>query len=280
MTHLLAIDAGTTGVRALLVDQRGQITSSAYRELTQSFPSPGWVEHDAAEIWRLVIETITDVATPGTSIAAIGITNQRETVVAWDQASGALLSPAPVWQDKRTAEHCLALRQGPHGEHVRTRTGLVVDPYFSATKMSWLLESGRLDAATELALGTVDSWILWNLTGGTAGGVFATDPSNASRTLLYDLDERSFTDELCTIFNVPRHTLAKVLPSCGYFGTVTTPQLPTLSGVPVTGILGDQQAALFGQRCFHQEWSRRPMAPERSCWRTRDHTVHTLWKVF
>ena len=250
MATLLSIDAGTTGVRALLIDERGHVLDLAYRELTQFYPQPGWVEHDAAEIWRLVCETTSEVVDQGSRIDAIGITNQRETVVAWDRSNGRLLSPAPVWQDKRTAGRCEELRATTAASRVREQTGLVLDPYFSATKMQWLLESGRLDGAAELAIGTVDSWILWNLTGGERDGIYATDPSNASRTLLYDLDGRAFSAPLSDLFGVPSSSLASIAPSAGRFGLVATDALPHLRGVPVSGILGDQQAALFGQRCF------------------------------
>lgn len=249
MGSLLAIDAGTTGVRALRFDSGGTVEAIAYRELTQHYPAPGWVEHDAEEIWRLVVETVLE-ATDGASVEAIGITNQRETVVAFDRATSRVCGPAPVWQDKRTAERCRDLAAGPLGAVIRSKTGLVCDPYFSATKMAWLLEHGRLDDAQSPALGTVDAWICWNLTGGTAGGTFATDPSNASRTMLYDLDTRTYSPELCDGLGVPLALLAEIRPSAGRFGIVATPELSTLAGVPVAGILGDQQAALFGQRCF------------------------------
>jgi glycerol kinase len=249
VSSLLAIDAGTTGVRALRLDARGAVEKVAYRELTQSFPSPGWVEHDPDEILRLVAETLLEAA-DGASIEAIGITNQRETVVPFDLEDGRALGPAPVWQDKRTAERCRALAAGEVGRLVRERTGLVVDPYFSATKMAWLLDSGSLDSARRPALGTVDAWICWWLTGGPEGGRFATDPSNASRTMLYDLDRRAYAPELCDALGVPVELLAEVRPSAGRLGTVAVRGLEELAGVPVSGILGDQQAALFGQRCF------------------------------
>jgi len=254
MNDLLAIDAGTTGVRALVVDASGRIVDLSYRELAQSYPRPGWVEHDAAEIWAHVVATINEVVSrrdPAAGpLAAVGITNQRETVVAWDRSDGNVPCPAPVWQDKRTAPRCGSLRDAGHSEEVRRRTGLIIDPYFSATKMSWLLESGVLDGTHELALGTVDSWIAWNLTGAMSSGAFVTDPSNASRTLLYDIDERGWSDELCSLFGVPVAHLAEVVPSCGRVGLVDHASIPALRGVPVSGILGDQQAALFGQCCF------------------------------
>jgi len=250
MALLLAIDAGTTGIRALVISHDGVVQDVAYRPLRQSFPEPGWVEHDPNEIWELTCACLDDVSRRSGPFAALGITNQRETVVAWDRSNGAILSPALVWQDKRTAEFCAQLRQSPLGERVRSRTGLVVDPYFSATKMKWLLESGRLDGAESPAFGTVDSWILWNLTGASEGGVFATDPSNASRTMLVDLETLAYADELCEGFGIPKKCLPPLLPSCGSFGVVQAAELSALRGTPITGILGDQQAALFGQRCF------------------------------
>ena len=199
-------------------------------------------------------------------MAAVGITNQRETAVAWDRGTGRALAPAIVWQDRRTADHCDRLADAGYLPLVRDRTGLVLDPYFSATKYAWLLADGGVAAGSgqaagggvDLALGTVDSWVLWNLTGGPSGGVFATDPTNASRTLLYDIGRREWSDELCALFDVPRRALADVRPSCGRLGTVDTDAVggPStdvarqLGGVPVSGVAGDQQAALFGQACF------------------------------
>jgi glycerol kinase len=259
MATVLSIDAGTTGVRALAVDQRGQVLDVAYRELTQHFPQPGWVEHDAAEIWEHVSSTLAEVgarlAARGERPAAIGVTNQRETVVAFDRSTGRPLHRAIVWQDRRTAPECAALRDAGHLPRVRAATGLVLDPYFSATKMAWLLQEGALDDhdPDNLALGTVDSWVLWNLTGGTDGGGFLTDATNASRTLLYDIGQRAWSDELCALFGVPRSALAEVRPSCGRFGVVAPAAgagLGDLAGVPISGVAGDQQAALFGQACF------------------------------
>ena len=257
MAVVIAVDAGTTGVRALAVDERGAVVDVAYRELTQYFPAPGWVEHDPTEIWEHVVATLSEVARrqrdQGGTVAAIGITNQRETVVAWDRRSGQPLHRALVWQDRRTAERCDELRDAGHLPLVREHTGLVLDPYFSATKMAWLLGPGGVEVTPELVLATVDAWVLWNLTGGTDGGVLATDASNAARTLLFDIRELAWSDELCALFGVPRSALPDVHPSCGRIGTVGG-QLgagtPGLSGVPVSGVAGDQQAALFGQACF------------------------------
>ena len=256
----VAVDAGTTGVRALVVDDRAQVVDVAYRELTQHYPRPGWVEHDATEIWTCVRATLAEVAgrlgDHGRVARAIGITNQRETVVAWDRRTGAPLHRAIVWQDRRTAGLCRELTEAGHLPLVRERTGLVLDPYFSATKMRWLLDEGGLDqsgGSDGLAFGTVDSWVLWNLTGGTEGGVFATDVTNASRTLLYDIVVRRWSPELGELFGIPPDTLPEVRPSCGRFGRLAADALggdSPLQGVPISGIAGDQHAALFGQACF------------------------------
>ena len=253
----IAIDAGTTGVRALVVDSGANVIDIAYREITQHFPRPGWVEHDPAEIWSAARTTLTEVAgrlvDAGHPVAAVGITNQRETVVAWDRRDGRPLHRAIVWQDRRTAAACDALAEAGHLPLVRERTGLVLDPYFSATKMRWLLTEGGVDAGDHLALGTVDSWVLWNLTGGAAGGSFATDVTNASRTLLLDIAGRRWSDELCDLFGVPLGALPPVQPSCGRFGRVAPGAIGSdsaLAGVPISGVAGDQHAALFGQACF------------------------------
>ncbi len=256
MACVIAIDAGTTGVRALAVTEDGVVVDVSYRELTQYFPQPGWVEHDAAAIWEAVAETVIEVADrqrqAGHTVAAVGITNQRETVVAWDRSTGRPLRRAIVWQDRRTAARCDALRQAGHLPLVRERTGLVLDPYFSATKMAWLLDEGGLQVTPDLVLGTVDAWVIWNLTGGPDGGILATDPSNASRTLLYDITTRRWSDELGELFGVPLHVLPEVRPSCGRLGTVKAVAAASsaLADVPVSAIAGDQQAALFGQACF------------------------------
>ncbi|HZT65284.1 MAG TPA: glycerol kinase [Acidimicrobiales bacterium] len=250
MAAVIAIDAGTTGVRALAVDDAGTVTHRSYVEIRQHYPRPGWVEHDADEIRQAVIRTLTEVAEAAGRPAAIGLTNQRETVVAWDRRSGRPLHRALVWQDRRTAARCQVLGEAGHLPLVRQRTGLVLDPYFSATKMEWLLTEGGVEANADLAVGTVDSWVVWNLTGGPEGGALVTDPSNASRTLLYDIAERRWDDELLDLFGVPRAALAEVVPSSGRLGTVAPGVVPGLDGVPVAGVAGDQQAALFGQACF------------------------------
>ncbi len=258
---VVAIDAGTTGVRALAVDGRAQVADAAYRELTQHFPRPGWVEHDAAEIWESVQATLAELgarlAEAGDTVAAIGITNQRETLVAFDRSTGRPLHNAIVWQDRRTAALCAELTAAGHLPLVRATTGLVLDPYFSATKAAWLLRHGDLPLAADdpdLSFCTVDSWVLWNLTGGVGGGTYATDPSNASRTLLLDTATLSWSPELCDLFGVPPRALPEVRPSACRFGTAVLgdlgPASGVLDGVPVSGVLGDQQAALFGQACF------------------------------
>lgn len=253
MRVLLAVDAGTTGVRALAVDANGRVIDVAYRDLTQSYPNPGWVEHDAAEILGLVDVTLAELATrlhdDGHDVVAIGITNQRETTVAIDRSDGRAMAPAIVWQDRRTAPACAMLAESGDDVVIRDRTGLTSDPYFSATKMRWLLEHAPLDGAVELGLCTIDTLVAWHLTGGADGGCFVTDPSNASRTMLYDLDEARWSPTLCSLFSIPASSLATIVPSCGVIGTVAATVDPRLAGVPVAGILGDQQSALFGQRC-------------------------------
>jgi glycerol kinase len=263
MACVVAIDAGTTGVRALAVNERAEVTDVAYRELTQHYPRPGWVEHDPLEIWGAVVATLAELGARlserGDAVVAAGLTNQRETLVAFDRGSGQPLYNAIVWQDRRSADLCRQLTDAGHLPLVRARTGLVLDPYFTATKISWLLRQPDLaidPGSPALAFGTVDSWILWNLTGGTEGGVFVTDPSNASRTLLLDTAVLAWSDELCALFDVPRHALPALLPSAGRFGTINATALGdaaanrAFGGVPVSAVLGDQQAALFGQACF------------------------------
>ena len=251
MGVVIAIDAGTTGVRSVAVDERGYVVGTRYREFTQYFPQPGWVEHDAREIWDAVRSTLADLVdtliAEGQLIAAIGITNQRETVVAWDRRHGAPLHRAIVWQDRRTAARCDELVAAGCLSLVRERTGLVIDPYFTGSKIEWLMRHGGVDgAAADVAFATVDAWIIWNLTG---GAVFATDSSNASRTMLFDINRLEWSDELLSLFGVPRSALPDVRPSSGRFGfTVENGNIP--AGIPVSGVAGDQQAALFGQACF------------------------------
>ena len=239
---LLAIDQGTTGTTCLVVDDELQAVGRGYREIEQHFPEPGWVEHDAEEIWESVLaaasEALAQAQVTAHDLAAVGITNQRETTVVWDRASGRPLQRAIVWQDRRTADRCRALPR----ELIRTRTGLVPDPYFSATKLEWILE--RTDRPQgDLAFGTVDSWLVWKLTQGAAHVI---DVTNASRTLLVDLDRLDWDDELLALFGVDRVLLPEIVPSSGVVAEAS------LLGatVPISGIAGDQQAALFGQGCF------------------------------
>jgi len=243
MTYIVAIDAGTTGVRSRAVFPDGRETVASYLEFTQYFPAPGLVEHDAEEIWDVTRRTLLDViARVGTMPATIGITNQRETIVAWDRATGKTFGRAIVWQDRRTAQRCLEL--APHLPTVRATTGLVLDPYFSATKIEWMLRNGVKPTPT-LAFGTVDSWLLWKL---TDGAVFATDESNASRTMLWNITAHEWSREICDLLGVPFASLPEVRDSSGRFGVTSVDTVP--SGIPISGIAGDQQAALFGQACF------------------------------
>ena len=246
MAVVIAVDAGTTGVRSFAVDEAGRPVGWSYREFRQHYPRPGWVEHDAEEIWSAVQTTLAElVTTLDQPVAALGITDQRETVVAWDRRTGRPRHPAIVWQDRRTAERCAELEEAGHLPLVRARTGLVLDPYFSATKAAWLIEEGGVEVDADLAVGTVDAWLLWQLTG---GATFATDVSNASRTSLLDIGTLSWSEELCDLFRVPRSALPEVRPSSGRFG-VTVEGVGVAAGTPVSGIAGDQQAALFGQAC-------------------------------
>ena len=247
MTYVVALDAGTTGVRAMAVDEGGSIAHLAYREFTQHFPRPGWVEHDLDEIWAAIVTVIGElVPRLDGPVASIGITNQRETVAAWDRRTGEPRHRAIVWQDRRTAEVCDALEADGNLDLVRRTSGLVLDPYFSGTKFAWLLEHGGVPADDHLALGTIDSWLIWRLTGGAA---HVTEPSNASRTMLYDIGELAWSPELCELLGVPLAALPDVRPSSGRFAT-TADTTALGAGVPISGVAGDQQAALFGQACF------------------------------
>jgi glycerol kinase len=248
MSVVIAIDAGTTGVRSFALHHDGTPVAYAYREFPQYFPAPGLVEHDPDEIWEATAATLADLLErlDGEAVAAVGITNQRETTVVWDRRTGRPLHRALVWQDRRTADRCDALADAGYLDAVRRTTGLVLDPYFSATKLEWLLTEGGVVAGPDLAFGTIDSWLLWNL---TAGAVHATEPSNASRTLLYDIEALAWAPDLLDLFGVPASCLPEVRPSGGRFG-VTAAGTPLPAGVPVSGILGDQQAALFGQACL------------------------------
>jgi glycerol kinase len=239
---ILAIDQGTTGTTCLVFDEAGQIAGRAYAEFEQHFPQPGWVEHDAVEIWEttrgVAAEAIEAAGIQGSELAGIGISNQRETVVAWDPATGEPVHRALVWQDRRTAERCDELREEGREALVRERTGLVLDPYFSATKIEWLLRN--VDGADRAVFGTVDSWLLFKLT-----GRHATDYTNASRTMLFDIRRLSWDGELCEMLGIDPARLPEPLPSAHLYGTTSE-----FGGeVPVAGIAGDQQAALFGQAC-------------------------------
>jgi len=253
MIRVLAIDQGTTGTTALLVDASGRVVARGYAELPQHFPELGWVEHLGEEIWETTLRAIAAALdldpAPGSPIASIGITNQRETTLLWDRASSRPVAPAIVWQDRRTAARCDALRRAGHERAIARTTGLRLDPYFSATKLEWLLDhipGARTRAKKgELAFGNVDAWLLWKLTGGR---VHATDPTNASRTLLYDIRRRRWDKKLAALFRIPEATLPEVRPSAGDFGeTRGVPGLP--DGIPIRGVAGDQQSALFGQGC-------------------------------
>ncbi len=254
MAHVLGIDSGTTGVAALVVDDRGDVVAKGYREVAQSFPRPGWVEHDPEDWWTALtsacVEALSNAKVQASSLAAIGITNQRETTLLWDRETLRPVHPAIVWQDRRTAAFCDALREEGLEPHVRERTGLVIDPYFSGTKVHWLLEhvEGAREAAGRgtLAFGTTDSYVLARLTG---GAVHATDHTNASRTMLYDIHRLDWDERLLDRLGVPRSVLPQVLPSCGRFG-VTDPDAFFGAEIPIAGIAGDQQAALVGQACF------------------------------
>jgi glycerol kinase len=250
MAYILALDQGTTSSRALIFDHAGTVRAVAQQEFGQIFPRPGWVEHDATEIWAtqsgVLHEALAKAGLGIADIAAIGITNQRETTVLWDRATGHPLANAIVWQDRRTAQYCDELRAAGHAGPIAAKTGLVVDAYFSGTKLKWLLDhlpGARERAARgELAFGTIDSWLIWNLSGGRT---HVTDASNASRTMLFNLHTGRWDDELLALFDIPRAVLPEVVPSSGVCAEAR------LAGVtlPIAGIAGDQQAALFGQAC-------------------------------
>jgi len=251
MAVIAALDQGTSSSRTLIVDDQGRVLASAQREFAQHYPQPGWVEHDPLDIWATQSATLSEaLARAGVTlrdVAAIGITNQRETVVLWERASGKPLARAIVWQDRRTAAQCARLMADGHAAELQRRTGLLPDAYFSATKIAWLLDhipGARARAqAGELAAGTIDSWLVWNL---TAGAAHLTDVSNASRTLLCNIHTADWDDELLALLRVPRAVLPAIVPSCGELAQARLGGL----GIPITGIAGDQQAALFGQACI------------------------------
>jgi glycerol kinase len=247
MAIVVALDAGTTGVRAMAVSESGSIEQIKYREFTQHFPQPGWVEHDLNEIWAAIQGVIGELAVElNEPVAAIGITNQRETVAAWDRRTGEPLHRAIVWQDRRTAAYCDALEADGNLPLVRSTTGLVLDPYFSGSKFGWLLREGGVTANENLALGTIDTWLIWKLTNGEA---HVTEPSNASRTMLFDIGSLEWSQELCDMLGVPIGALPEVRPTSGRFA-VTADTTALGAGIAISGVAGDQQAALFGQACF------------------------------
>ncbi|MDQ3488788.1 MAG: glycerol kinase GlpK [Acidobacteriota bacterium] len=252
MKYILALDQGTTSSRAILFDHNGSIAAVAQKEFEQIFPQPGWVEHDPDQIWvtqsAVAIEALGRAGAEARDVAAIGITNQRETTIVWDRETGRPVGNAIVWQDRRTAEFCDRLKADGHGAMITDRTGLVVDAYFSGSKVAWILDNvpGARARAEEgrLAFGTVDSWLIWKLTGGT---VHVTDVSNASRTMLFNIRTLAWDEELLRLLGVPRSMLPEVRSSSEVYGHVTADL--GLAGLPIAGIAGDQQAALFGQMC-------------------------------
>jgi glycerol kinase len=252
MQVIMALDQGTTSSRAILFDRSGQIVGMAGQELTQHYPQPGWVEHDASEIWSSQLsvarQVLRDAGMDASNVAGLGITNQRETTMIWDRTTGRPLHRAIVWQDRRTAAECDAMIAAGHGEKIAEKTGLVIDPYFFGTKLAWLLDNvpdarNRAERG-EVAAGTIDSWLLWNLTGGK---LHATDATNASRTLLMDIHSMAWDPSLLDLFNVPQSVLPEIHPSSSIFEQT----VPDLFGgaIPIGGAAGDQQAALFGQNC-------------------------------
>ncbi len=253
MPYVLALDQGTTSSRAIVFDAQGRPCAVAQQEFPQGYPQPGWVEHDPETLWRtqaeVAVAALAQAGVAAREVAAVGIANQRETTLLWDRASGAAVAPAIVWQDRRTADRCAALRAAGREPAIRARTGLVLDPYFSATKLAWLLDNNPTlrarAAAGELAFGTVDTWLAWKLTG---GAIHVTDASNAARTMLYDLHENAWSDALLAEFDIPRALLPQVVDSSGVIGRVTA--IPELAGISIAALVGDQQGALAGQACF------------------------------
>ena len=253
---VMSIDAGTTGIKALVVEPDTSVRARSYSEFSQSYPRPGWVEHDPEEIWTTTAEVmeraVAEAGVAPADLAAIGITDQRETTVLWERDTGRPVAPAIVWQDRRTAPICERLKSEGLEEEVRRRTGLVLDPYFSGTKIMWLLDEheglrARAEAG-EIAFGTIDSWLIWKL---TEGAVHVTEPSNASRTLLYSLQERDWDDWMLERLGIPRELLPDIAPTSGTFGKTAGDVLGG-NEIPISGVAGDQQAALFGQACFEK----------------------------
>ena len=251
--YIMALDAGTTSNRCILFDEKGTMCSVAQREFKQYFPQPGWVEHDADEIWAsqlgVAVEAMSMIGASAKDIAAIGITNQRETVIIWDKKTGEPIYHAIVWQCRRTSEYCDSLKEKGLTEVFRKKTGLVIDAYFSATKIRWILEHvpGARERAEkgELLFGTVETWLIWKL---TKGEVHVTDYSNASRTMLFNINTLQWDDEILQELNIPKCILPEVKPSSCVYGTTDPSYLG--GAIPIAGAAGDQQAALFGQTCF------------------------------
>ena len=258
MQYILSIDQGTTGSRAYIFDKPGRIVSSAYKEFRQIYPREGWVEHDPDEIWRsvefVVKQALSRKNIKPSDIAAIGITNQRETTILWEKKTGKPVHNAIVWQCRRTAAMCDKLKKDGYSEIFRKKTGLVIDAYFSATKIKWLLGDAPLGDTLrrraerdEICFGTVDTWLIWKLTGGR---VHATDYTNASRTMIFNIKEKKWDDQLLRILKIPKAILPEVKPSSSIFGRTASNVCGLVPGIPITGVAGDQQAALFGQGCF------------------------------
>ncbi len=255
MSYILALDQGTTSSRAVLLGQDGRVHGQAQTPFRQIFPQPGWVEHDPIEIWSsqfgVAMEALAQAGIKASAVAAIGITNQRETAIIWDRKTGEPIYNAIVWQDRRTAGFCDRLREQGSEPMIQQKTGLVIDAYFSASKICWLLDNvaGARERAGrgELAFGTVDSWLIWKLTGGTR---HVTDVTNASRTMLFNLHTGQWDEELLALLNVPRSLLPEVVGSSEVCGKTSG----VLADIPIAGIAGDQQAALFGQMCMSREW--------------------------
>ena len=255
MTYLLALDQGTSSSRSIVFDAKGHIVALAHQELPQIYPKPGWVEHDPMEIWRTQLatarEALAKAGLKASDIRALGITNQRETTVVWNRKTGRPIQHAIVWQDRRAEATCARLREDGKAELIQAKTGLLVDAYFSGTKLKWLLDNvpqARAQAARgELAFGTIDSWLMWQLTG---GALHATDVTNASRTMLFNVHTNSWDADLLTLLDIPEALMPQVLPSSTHYGEV----LPALLGaaIPIGGVAGDQQSALFGQACFKE----------------------------
>ena len=253
--YILALDQGTTGSRAIIFDRRGKVVSSSYQEFKQYFPKPGWVEHDAEEIWRscvfVIASAVKQAKIPPSAIKAVGITNQRETTILWDRKTSKPVSRAIVWQCRRTADVCQALRRRGLENKFRQKTGLVLDPYFSGTKIQWIL--GHVPGVRKRALrgdicfGTVDSWLIWKLTGGKS---HATDVTNASRTLIFNIKDFKWDFELLKILKIPSDILPRVYHSGAVFGQTARGAAGLPAGIPIAAVMGDQQSALYGQGCY------------------------------